>query len=382
MSKPFRDITPGGAVDTSTDQIVALRNGAQDVLIVLGNAAEMSVSNANASVLASIVGNTPVGHIAVFSDVNGSITDGGLLAAVALSGAYSDLTGKPSLGSAAALTAGAANGVATLDSGGHVPLAQIPSSIVNGLHFKGLWNASTNNPALASGVGTSGDLYKVSTSGSTSLDGINNWLAGDLAMFDGSVWGKVDGVATEVLSVAGRTGNVVLANTDISGLGTAATHPVTDFATAAQGVKADAAAPLASISAVGLSGAYADLTGKPSILTLGAINAFTAQQYFAQAALAYAGTITWNLNTAQAASLTPTGNFTLNASNMQAGSTYTLAITQDGTGSRVITWGSMFKFPGGFKPVLSTAIGAVDVFSFLCYDGTNLVGGSGLLNNS
>jgi len=44
-----------------------------------------------------------------------------------------------------------------------------------------------------------------------------------------------------VTSVAGRTGVVTLANTDISGLGTASTHAATDFASAAQGAKADTA---------------------------------------------------------------------------------------------------------------------------------------------
>ena len=44
-----------------------------------------------------------------------------------------------------------------------------------------------------------------------------------------------------VQSVAGRTGAVTLSNTDVSGLGTAATSASTDFATAAQGTLADSA---------------------------------------------------------------------------------------------------------------------------------------------
>ena len=44
-----------------------------------------------------------------------------------------------------------------------------------------------------------------------------------------------------VQSVAGRTGAVTLSNTDISGLGTAATTASTDYATAAQGTTADSA---------------------------------------------------------------------------------------------------------------------------------------------
>ena len=44
-----------------------------------------------------------------------------------------------------------------------------------------------------------------------------------------------------VQSVAGQTGVVTLSNTDISGLGTAATSASTDFATATQGATADSA---------------------------------------------------------------------------------------------------------------------------------------------
>lgn len=44
-----------------------------------------------------------------------------------------------------------------------------------------------------------------------------------------------------VQSVAGQTGTVTLSNTDISGLGTAATTNSTDYATATQGTKADTA---------------------------------------------------------------------------------------------------------------------------------------------
>jgi hypothetical protein len=72
------------------------------------------------------------------------------------------------------------------------------SSITNAigaLNYKGTWNASTNSPALASGVGTKGDYYVVSVAGATALDGISNWGIGDLATFNGSVWQRVEGGA-------------------------------------------------------------------------------------------------------------------------------------------------------------------------------------------
>lgn len=72
------------------------------------------------------------------------------------------------------------------------------SSITNAigaLNYKGTWNASTNSPALASGVGTKGDYYVVSVAGTTTLDGISNWGVGDWAAFNGSTWQRVEGGA-------------------------------------------------------------------------------------------------------------------------------------------------------------------------------------------
>jgi len=73
------------------------------------------------------------------------------------------------------------------------------SSVINAigaLNYVGTWNASTNTPALASGVGTKGNYYVVSTAGSTSLDGQSLWGVGDWAVFNGTAWQKVDGGST------------------------------------------------------------------------------------------------------------------------------------------------------------------------------------------
>jgi hypothetical protein len=117
-------------------------------------------------------------------------------------------------------------GFATGGSAGQV-LAKLSStnydtqwvSLTGGLIYGGTWNASTNTPTLASGVGTQGTYYVVSVSGSTNLDGVTDWVIGDWAIFNGTAWQKID-QTNLVTSVAGRTGAIVLDNTDISGLGT------------------------------------------------------------------------------------------------------------------------------------------------------------------
>jgi hypothetical protein len=116
------------------------------------------------------------------------------------------------VGTAASLDAGVANGVATLDSGGQVPLSQIPP--LGDLNYQGTWNASTNSPTLTSSVGTKGYYYVVSVAGSTNLNGITDWKVSDWAVFNGSVWQKIDNTDA-VTSVNGYTGAVSLTYTDV-----------------------------------------------------------------------------------------------------------------------------------------------------------------------
>lgn len=65
-------------------------------------------------------------------------------------------------------------------------------AISGGLSYMGTWDASLNIPALASGVGTTGEYYVVSVAGNTNLDGISDWQIGDWAVFNGTVWQKID----------------------------------------------------------------------------------------------------------------------------------------------------------------------------------------------
>jgi hypothetical protein len=110
------------------------------------------------------------------------------------------------------LQAGTANGLATLDSTGHLPIGQLT---VGGLQYMGIWNASTNSPTLTSGVGTSGYLYVVSTVGNTTIDGNSTWALGDWILFDGSHWDRILNSAA-VTSVNSKTGSVVIVATDIT----------------------------------------------------------------------------------------------------------------------------------------------------------------------
>ena len=100
-------------------------------------------------------------------------------------------------------------------------------NVVGALNYKGTWDAAANNPTRTSSVGTKGDYYVVSVSGSTNLNGITDWVVSDWCVFNGSVWQKVDNseviyvsnVATGTGLTGGpitSTGTVSLANTAVT----------------------------------------------------------------------------------------------------------------------------------------------------------------------
>jgi hypothetical protein len=89
------------------------------------------------------------------------------------------------------------------------------NGLIGGSIYQGTWNASTNTPALASGVGTKGYYYIVSVAGTTNLDGITDWNVGDWAIYDGTAWQQVDNTDA-VVSVNGFTGAVSLTTSNIS----------------------------------------------------------------------------------------------------------------------------------------------------------------------
>lgn len=87
-------------------------------------------------------------------------------------------------------------------------------SFTGGLSYQGGWNASTNTPTLTSSTGVNGYYYIVTTAGSTNLDGITDWQIGDWAIFNGTIWQKID-QTNLVSSVNGQVGVVVLSAADV-----------------------------------------------------------------------------------------------------------------------------------------------------------------------
>ena len=85
------------------------------------------------------------------------------------------------------------------------------------------------------------------------------------------------------------------------------------------------------------------------------------------------GTIVLDLNENANFSLTLTGNITLaNPTSLTAGTSGSIFLTQDGTGSRTATFGNSFDFIGGTAPTLTTAASSVDRLDYIVLDSSNI----------
>lgn len=106
------------------------------------------------------------------------------------------------------------------------------AGLVGGSQFQSVWDASTNLPALVTGVGTKGYYYIVDVAGTTTLDGINEWAVGDWAIFDGTKWRKVDNTDA-ISSFNGSLGSIVYTPSGVTNrisiTGAAGLAPVIDI---------------------------------------------------------------------------------------------------------------------------------------------------------
>ena len=95
------------------------------------------------------------------------------------------------------------------------------------------------------------------------------------------------------------------------------------------------------------------------------------QNNFDNGTLTTATTLDWNNGNIQEFVLG--NNITLNNPSNISGAVYYLKITQDATGSRLITWDTSWKWAGGTPPTLTTNPARIDVLMFVA-DGGSLYG--------
>ena len=166
---------------------------------------------------------------------------------------------------------GVANGVAALDSGGKVPVAQLPNGV---FIYQGLYNPSASpgtggTPALQDGTGTEGMVYYVSTAyngvvtgafGGASL----NFSVGDLAIYNGTAW-ELTTPAAGVSSVNGAYGAIVSTVASSNGFAGTYSANVLTLSTTVTGILQGNGTAISAASTIG-TGAVV-LQNSPTLVT-------------------------------------------------------------------------------------------------------------------
>ncbi len=326
------------------------------------------------------------GNLALFLD----------LSAVALTGSYSDLTGRPSIPSATSdLT----------NNSGFITASGAPVQSVNGLTGAVTLNSFStaikiNGNASSLPSARTGTLLQVGNANATASR-IEADSFGAPGFFTSL---RYDGTAASPTAL--QSGDEIGGYNAWGYNGTAAVGPQASYRVyaaqnwtgSANGTYADIAVTPNNSTALTSSIRFENdggVTVPPGVIGgdkgAGTINAtglyvngtavvtpntaatYTAQQNFGTATLTDAATINWNLATAQAAKVVLGGDRIMAApTNMVDGGNYTLRLIEDATGNRHVTWNSVFKWPSGSAPILSSGANKVDLVSCQS-DGTNML---------
>ena len=108
-------------------------------------------------------------------------------------------------------------------------------------------------------------------------------------------------------------------------------------------------------------------------VSLSAANTWTAGQRAEITTLTDGATVTPNLNDSNNYVLVLGGNRTIaNPTNITAGQSGSIFITQDGTGSRTASWGSYWDWAAGTAPTLSTGASQVDRIDYIVRSSTSI----------
>ena len=221
----------------------------------------------------------------------------------------------------------------------HVDLAATKEIRIGGT--KVLDSTSLGSAVVSSSLTSVGTIGTGVWNGTTIGTGYGG--TGQTTYTDGQLLiGKTDGSLAKATLTAGS--NVTITNGDgtisIAASAAAGTLTTSDIGVTVQGYDADTAKTDATQTYT------AGQRGEITVLTDGA-------------------TVTPDFDDSNNFSLTIGGNRTLaNPTNITAGQSGVIVITQDGTGGRTLAFSSYWKFPGGTAPTLTTTAAAVDVLAY------------------
>lgn len=259
---------------------------------------------------------------------------------------------------------------------------------INGVNFNGssaititaaaatLTGTTLNSSITIASIGTLANLTSnglITTSGGAGTLGVTVPGTGVLTALGVNVGSA--GAFTTFNGAGGTPSSLTLTNASglpISGL-VASTSAALGVGTIELGHASDTTIARSAAGVITVEGVVVDtvsaantLTNKtlttPTI-TNPAMNATnpTAQTY----APASAGTATLDLSLSNQHEITmPAGNITIALSNATNSKVFMVSITQDGTGSRGVTWFPTIRWAGGTPPTLTTTANKRDVFGF------------------
>lgn len=256
------------------------------------------------------------------------------------------------------------------------PTATVTS--VSGTGYFGTYNATTgtyvgahntlNQPWLIQtnmNAGTNAKIYLtyVDSSGSLKIDFINDAGSSQSNFF------KVDRSGTTAtnitLAAPAITLNGAVTGTSFSGSGASLTNlNASNLASGTVGTARLGSGTANSTTYLRGDGTWATVSSGGA--STSSNNTWTAAQRGAVATLTYAGSVTPNFDASNNFALALTGNATIEnpSGTITPGQSGIIAITQDASGSRTVSWGTYFKGAGGVKPTLSTDPNAVDLISY------------------
>lgn len=267
----------------------------------------------------------------------------------------------------AVLNVGGANGVAPLDASSKIPVAYLPSVV---MEYQGAWDPTTNTPTLSDGTGTNGYVYYVTALRLAAVSGLTdpsmvNFQIGDLTIYSSAVgkWQLVT-PAAGVSSVNGAQGAVTVnAINQLTGDVTAG--PASGSASAASSLVATSNSTLATLSGLTTASSLASIGTITSGIwhgtAIGAQYGGTGLNTSASTGVPSISGGTWSVNTQLPVTLGGTGLGTLTLNNVILGNgTSNPQFVAPGTNGNVLTSnGTTWTSAGGTLNNPMTTLGDI-----------------------